>query len=124
MPTVRDQHRTPAGVAQLRLGIGFNNGERDDVIARLSKLDRRLRRFDADAVNLELSVKARDTNEQQVMLEAKIAGFDRFLAISRQPLLKDALNDVRDDIWRQIDDAFDKKTAGRHPRQGQPGETG
>ncbi|MFN2556105.1 MAG: HPF/RaiA family ribosome-associated protein [Nitriliruptorales bacterium] len=101
-------------VAPIRLGVGFSESEREEVLARFSKLNRRLRRFRPDAVDLELSVKGRDTNEQQVILEARIAGFDPFLATSREPLLKDALNDVRDDIWRQIDDALNKRRASRH----------
>lgn len=98
----------------IRLGAGFSDSEREEVLARFGKLNRRLRRFRPDAVDLELSVKGRDTNEQQVILEARIAGFDPFLATSREPVLKDALNDVRDDVWRQIDDALDKRRASRH----------
>ncbi|MDP8962108.1 MAG: HPF/RaiA family ribosome-associated protein [Actinomycetota bacterium] len=111
-----DRHEGPAriDVMHIRLGAGFSNSEREEVLARFSKLNRRLRRFRPDAVDLELSVKGRDTNEQQVILDARIAGFDPFLATSREPVLKDALNDVRDDIWRQIDDALNKRRASRH----------
>lgn len=114
MSTDRDEGNAPNEVMFLRLGAGFSSSERDEVLARFSKLNRRLRRFRSDAVDLELSVKGRDTNEQQVILEARIAGFDSFLASSREPVLKDALNDVRDDIWRQIDDALNKRRASRH----------
>lgn len=106
--------RTSARVAeQLRLGAGFREDERGEVVARFSKLDRRLKRFDADATALEVSIKGRDTNEQQVTLEARLPGHDRFVAVSQEPRLKDALNDVRDDIWRQIDDAVNKRTDAR-----------
>lgn len=114
MATDREEVRAPTQAARLRLGAGFSEAEREEVLARFSKLERRLQRYDDDAVALELSVKGRDTNEQQVVLEARISGFDRFLATSREPVLKDALNDVRDDLWRQIDDAMNKRRASRH----------
>lgn len=98
-----------ATVEQLRLGAGFTDDEREDVTSRLRKLDRRLKRFSADAVDMELSVKSRDTNEQHVVLETRIAGFDRFVATSDEPQMKDALNQVRDEIWRQVDDAVNKR---------------
>jgi ribosome-associated translation inhibitor RaiA len=101
--------RTPASLEQLRLGAGFQEGEREEVVARLSRLNRRLKRFDADATELVVSVKGRDSAEQQVTLEARLPGHERFVAVSQEPRLKDALNDVRDDIWRQIDDAVNKR---------------
>lgn len=103
--------RTPASTRQLRLGNGFTAGEREEVIGRLSKLDRRLKRFDADATDLEVSIKGRDSNEQQVVLEARVPGYDRFVATSREAKLRHALRDVRDELWRQIDDAVTKRTA-------------
>lgn len=102
-------HANPATVEQLRLGSGFQESEREEVVRRFSKLDRRLKRFDADATDLEVSVKSRDSSDQQVTFEARVPGHDRFVAVSREPKLKDALNDVRDDIWRQIDDAVTKR---------------
>lgn len=99
-----------ATIDQLRLGAGFAEDERDEVLARLRKLDRRLKRFDAGAVDLEVSVKSRDGNEQHVVLEARIASYERFVATSDAPRLRDALIEVRDEIWRQIDDAVNKRT--------------
>lgn len=103
----------PASTAQLRLGSGFHDDERDEVVARVSKLDRRLQRFDADATQLELSVKGRDSNEQHVVFEARLPGHDRLVATSSEPRLRDALNDVRDDMWRLIDDAVTKRDDAR-----------
>lgn len=104
------KHAVPASTDQLRLGVGFNQSERDEVVARLRKLDRRLKRFDGDATELEVSVKDRDSNEQQVVLEARLPGYDRFVATSRQLRLKEALTEVREEIWRQIDDAVTRRT--------------
>lgn len=102
-----------ATVDQLRLGAGFHPDERDEIVERLRKLDRRLKRFDADTVQLELSVKGRDSNEQHIVLEARVGGLERFVVTSREADLKDALNDVRDDLWRQLDDALGRKVAAR-----------
>jgi ribosome-associated translation inhibitor RaiA len=101
--------RTPASMEQLRLGTGFAESEREEVVTRLRKLDRRLKRFDADATELEISVKGRDSNEQQVVLEAWLPGLDRIVAVSKEPKVKDALLEVRDELWRQIDDAVGKR---------------
>lgn len=106
----RNDGDRPATLERLRLGTGFADDERDQITSRLNKLNRRLKRFDADAVDMELSVKGRDTNEQQVVLETWIAGYERFVATSREPEMKDALNEVRDDLWRQVDDAVNKRT--------------
>lgn len=103
----------PASAEQIRLGNGFREDERADVVERMRKLDRRLQRFDADATDLELSVKGRDSSDQQVVIEAWLPGHDRFVAVSREPKLKDALNQVRDELWRQIDDALNRQTDAR-----------
>ncbi len=107
------EQRSPATVEGLRLGAGFAASERDEVVGWLSKLDRRLRRFDADGVDLELSVKGRDTTQQQVVLEAWIAGHERFVATSREAVLKDAVREARDELWRQIDHAVGKRRDAR-----------
>ncbi|HEX2029240.1 MAG TPA: hypothetical protein VHF25_14695 [Nitriliruptorales bacterium] len=103
-----------ASIQQLRLGAGFAESERDEILGRLRKLDRRLKRFDADAVDLELSIKGRDSNEQQVVLEARLPKIDRIVVTSREPALRDAIADVRDDLWRRIDTAVEKMTIERH----------
>jgi hypothetical protein len=103
----------PASTEQIRLGAGFQSDERSDIVNRMRKLDRRLQRFDAEATDIEVSVKGRDSQEQQVVLEAWLPGHDRFVAVSREAKLKDALNHVRDEMWRQIDDAMSRKVSAR-----------
>jgi len=99
-----------ASLDQLRVGSGFAESERDAIVARLQKLNRRLKRFPADGTDLELSVKDRDTTKQSVTLECSVPGFSRFVATSRETDLRDALMDVREDLWRQVDDAVTKRT--------------
>lgn len=97
-----------ASVDLLRLATGFAARERDEIVALMRKLDRRLARFPADEVDLELSVKERDTPSQSVVFEAWIAKNERFVATSREQDLRDALMDVREDLWRQIDKAVNR----------------
>lgn len=103
-----DNAAAPASVEQLRLATGFAASERDRILETLRKLDRRLARFPADEVDMELSVKERDTPSQYVVLEAWIAKKERFVATSREADLRDALMDVREDLWKQIDKAVNR----------------
>lgn len=101
-----------ASVRQLQLGSGFADAERDGVIARLEKLNRRLKRFPADATELLLNVKERDTSAQTVTLECRVPRFATFVARSDQADLSAALMEVREDLWRQMDDAIGKRNQG------------
>lgn len=91
-----------ASVDQLRVEFGFEESERPRVVDMLRKLDRQLKRFPADAVDMELTVKDRETTAQKVKMEVRLPSLPRIVATSKEPLLHDALMDVRDDIWRQI----------------------
>lgn len=87
---------------QLRLGFGFEESERDRVVGMLGKLDRQLKRFPADAVDMELTVKDRETMAQKVTMEVKLPHLPRIVATSNEPLLRDALMNVREEVLRQI----------------------
>ena len=87
---------------QLRLGFGFEDSERPRIVDMLRKLDRQLKRFQADAVDIELNVKDRETMTQKVTMEVKLPHFPRMVATSNEPMLRDALMDVREDVHRQI----------------------
>jgi ribosome-associated translation inhibitor RaiA len=100
---------TRASLRQLRIGEGFSESERDRVLARLQKLDRRLRKFPADGTELVISVKDRDSTSQKVTLECDLPHFRRIVATSTEPDLRAALMEVREDLWRQIDDAVNKR---------------
>lgn len=105
----------PATVDLLRLGAGFNEGERDRILDVLRKLDQRLQRYPADAVDLEISVKDRDTTTQKVTLSLSIAKHrtDPLVATSTQHDVRDALNEVRDDMWRQLDEMINRRIEAR-----------
>lgn len=98
-----------ASLAQLRLTGEFDESDRDRIIERLSKLNRRLKKFPADGTDLHLTVKDRDSGGQKVTLEVWLPRFGHYAATSTEPDLRDALMDVREDMWRQIDDAVSKR---------------
>ena len=98
-----------ASLDLLRLSGEFEEGDRERIVERLSRLNRRLKKFPADGTDLHLTVKDRDSGGQKVTLEAWLPKFGHFAATSTEPDLRDALMDVREDMWRQIDDAVNKR---------------
>jgi ribosome-associated translation inhibitor RaiA len=103
---------TAASLDKLVLGRGFEEAERQRIVQRLAKLNRRLKRFPADATHLELQVKERNNSGQTVTFLAQLPGFAQLVATSSENDLRDALMDVREDMWRQIDDAVSRRTEG------------
>jgi ribosome-associated translation inhibitor RaiA len=100
------EHDDPATVeSSLRLGSGFAAEERDRIVDGWSSLTSRLETFPQGTVELEVSVKERATPSQRIVLEAWIAGSDRFVATSEKADLEQALIEVRDDLIRQLTDA-------------------
>ncbi|PSO52785.1 MAG: hypothetical protein BRC31_04045 [Actinobacteria bacterium QS_5_72_10] len=107
----------------MRLGTGFHADERERILDVLRKLDQRLQRYDADAVDMELTVKDRETTKQKVTLELWIAKprTDELVATSTETGLRDALNEVREDMWRQLDEMINRRIdARRAPTRSAP----
>jgi len=104
-----DRGRRGASLEQLRIGFGFEESERPRILELLRKLDRQLQRFPAEAVDLELTVKDRDTTAQKVTLEARLPNVPRVVVTSREHSLRDALMDVREDLWRQLKETIDRQ---------------
>lgn len=107
-----DEDTGRASLEQLVLGSGFAESERDRIIERFSKLSRLLKRFPADGTWLELSVKERDNASQSVTLICELPGLSKLVATSSESDLRDALMDVREDMWRQINDAASRRKEG------------
>ncbi len=101
---MNDRSDTATVDSSLRIGGGLRPDERDGIVEHFSSLDHRLRSFRPDAVDLELSVKERDTPSQRTTLEADISGWPRLVATSTHTALAKALVEVRDDLVRQITD--------------------
>lgn len=98
---------------RLRLEGGVKDEEREHVVSLLSKLDRRLSRFRPDSVELVLKVKERREPSQSTVLECAVAGWPRLVATSSSLELDSALAEVRDELWRQLNDAVDKRVSRR-----------
>ena len=101
---------------QLRVGAGFTEDERLDIVRRFASLDPRLLHFAAVDVDMELSIKDRDRHGQKITLECWIARMTRLVATSSLADVDSALNEVRDDLRRQINDAK-TKSEPRNNRQ-------
>jgi hypothetical protein len=99
---------------RLRIVPQFRPDEYEQVTAILAgKLDRRLSRWDPEQVELELSVKDRDTDSQRVVLECWITGQTRLVATSTERVLEAGVAEVRDDLFRQIDKQVTRRETSR-----------
>lgn len=88
--------------SSLRIAGGVEPAERDTIIEHWSALEHRLRSFRPEQVELQLTVKERDTPSQRATLEAWIAGFPRLVATSTRTDFDAAMAELRDDLVRQI----------------------
>ena len=92
----------------------FRSDEHDKVLNLLfGRLERRLSRWEPDQVELEISVKDRDTPSQRTVLECWIAGAPKFVGTSTERDLGKAVIEVRDDVWRQVDRHVTRQEASR-----------
>ena len=114
----RDEIGASPALDRLRLATGFMRSEREEIVAQFAPLGARLRSFDDDAVDMELSVKERDGADQRVTLEVWIAGRERLVSTSSRADLRAALQEVRDDSVRQLNDAVTRTERARHASRG------
>lgn len=106
----------PASVGEcLRAGAGFSQGDLNWIAEQFATLDGRLASFHADTTELEVSVKDRAARGQKVTLECWIAGRQKIVTTSSEEDLHAALNDVRDDLRRRLNDSKSKQEP-RHNR--------
>jgi ribosome-associated translation inhibitor RaiA len=96
---------------RLHLATGFHASEREWVVERLAALGSRLRSYRDDQVELEIAVKDRESSGQRVILQCWISSAHRLhlVATSSEVKLSSALNEVRDELIRQVNEA---KTRG------------
>jgi len=76
-----------------------------DLVAHWAKLDQRLQSFRDRTIDLDLHIKERDTPGQFITLDVQIGGFKPFVARSSAGSLLQGLNEVRDEMIRQLTDA-------------------
>ena len=116
----------PASVGEcLRVGAGFSQGDLNWIVEQFATLDGRLASFHADTTEIEVSVKDRAARGQKVTLECWIAGRQKIVTTSSEDDLHDALNDVRDDLRRRLNDSKSKQEPrhNRHLREHAEPET-
>jgi ribosome-associated translation inhibitor RaiA len=101
------RHEPDVIAERLHLTTGFLASERDWVVRRLAALGSRLRSFPDTQIDLEISLKERRGTDQRVTLECWINRTPRLHLVSTsvERELAAALNEVRDDLIRQVDDA-------------------
>ena len=117
-----DSTGTASLEANLRLGKGLKEQDRERVLRRLAGLDARLRSFRADAVDLLLTVKERETPSQRTTLEATIANWPRLVATSVHAGLDEALADVGGELVRQLTEVKTRREPA-HRHHHDPGST-
>ena len=117
-----DSAGTASLEANLRLGKGLKEQDRERVLRRLAGLDPRLRSFRADAVDLLLTVKERETPSQRTTLEATIANEPRLVATSVRAGLDEALAEVGGELARQLTEVKTRREPA-HRHHHDPGST-
>lgn len=99
---------------RLRIVPEFKSSEYERIEELMfGRLERRLARWEPEQVELELSVKDRDTPKQRLALECWIAGENKLVATSTEEDLMKGVVDVRDELWRQIDKVVTKRESAR-----------
>ena len=100
---------------RLRVVPEFRSDEHERVRALLldGKLARRLSRWEPSDVELEISVKDRDTSKQRMALEAWISKVPRMVATSTRQDIEAAVLECRDDLYTQVDRFITKRESER-----------
>jgi ribosome-associated translation inhibitor RaiA len=76
-----------------------------DLVDHWAKLDQRLQSFRDRTIDLDLHVNDRDTPSQHITLDVQIGGLKTLVAKSSSSSLRQGLNEVRDEMIRQLTDA-------------------
>jgi ribosome-associated translation inhibitor RaiA len=102
----------------LVLSGGFSEADRPLVREHLSALEKHLSRWDPASVTVEVSVKNRDSREQQVTVRADLPGYPPLVARVVDPNLDSALASAKRELIRQVEDEKAKREpkSNRHLR--------
>ncbi|GAB7069228.1 hypothetical protein JCM12141A_35170 [Mycolicibacterium hodleri] len=96
-----------------RLGAGFKEREREQVLEVLSALGPHLARWDPSEVEVDVSVHERGGKEQRVTLRALLPGCPPVVAVGYDADLVRALAEAKRDLITQID----RQKAEREPKR-------
>ncbi len=95
--------------SRLRLGPGFAEKDREEVVAALAALSRHLEHWKPDQIDLRVSVRDRGFGDQRVSLEIWLPGRHSLLAHAADTELSHALIEVRKVAIREFEDANDRR---------------
>jgi hypothetical protein len=95
--------------SRLRLGPGFADKDREEVVAALAALNRHLEHWKPDQIDLRVTVRDRGYGDQRVSLEVWLPGRHSLLAHAANADLNHALIEVRKVAIREIEDANDRR---------------
>jgi ribosome-associated translation inhibitor RaiA len=99
---------------RLRIVPEFRSDEHDQVRELMSgKLDRRLSRWQPEDIELEISVKDRETSKQRMAVECWISKLPKLVATSSKQDIEAAVIECRNDLHKQIDKFVTKKETQR-----------
>jgi ribosome-associated translation inhibitor RaiA len=103
----------------LHVSGGFSEAERQRLLHALAELTPHLSRWDPADMQLDVSVKQRDSKEQKVSIRASLPGYPTLVATAVDHDLDRALADARRDLIRQIEDEKRKRQPkdNRHLRE-------
>jgi ribosome-associated translation inhibitor RaiA len=115
------QSEARAGVLDqiLHISGGFSEAERPRVLEALADLAPRLSRWDPADMELDVSVKQRDSKEQKVSIRAILPGYPVLVGTAVDRDLDRALADAKRDLIRQIEEEKKKRQPkdNRHLRE-------
>jgi ribosome-associated translation inhibitor RaiA len=110
---IQDPRTRTARIALLdevvHLSGGFSDADRPWLLDALATLVPHLSRWDAESMKLEVSVKHRDSKEQQVTLRAELAGYPPIIAKAADRDLSRALAEARRELVQQIEQEKKKR---------------
>lgn len=86
-----------------RLGAGFKEQEREQILEELSALGPHLARWEPSDVQVDVSVHERGGKEQRVTLRASLPGCPPLVAVGSNPDLMRAMAEAKRDLITQLD---------------------
>lgn len=95
----------PIVAEALQVHGALYDDELEQLLSHWTNLDQRLQSFAHRSIRLDLHIHDRDTPAQRVTLEAYIGGFPKFVTTEASRDLGHALNEVRDEMIRKLNDA-------------------
>jgi len=103
----------------LHVSGGFSEAERQRLLDALAELAPHLSRWDPADMELDVSVKQRDSKEQKVSIRAILPGYPTLVGTAVDRDLDRALADAKRDLIRQIEDEKKKRQPknNRHLRE-------